>query len=169
MQRGVTLLLLTMATTGSTLAADMPPRHSGAGPLYGAPPPVERDPDVLFTPALPTIPPLVHTPILPGRATLPGYYGSTHSYDYRGPLLWRSRSSATGIVCPTPAACTATAKAVTGFAARATALSRGQGGYYAGTPNRSPARTRSPVVARTTPRPSDSVRYHRARPGFSAR
>ena len=85
MQRGVTLLLLTMATTGSTLAADMPPRHSGAGPFYGAPPPVERDPDVLFTPALPIIPPLVHTPILPGRATLPGYYGSTHSYDYQGP------------------------------------------------------------------------------------
>lgn len=85
MLRGVTLLLLTMATTGAALGADMPPRHSRTGPFYEAPPPVERNPDVLFTPALPIIPPLIRTPILPGRATLPGYYGSTHSYDYQGP------------------------------------------------------------------------------------
>jgi hypothetical protein len=25
------------------------------------------------------------TPLLPGSATLPGYYGSNHSYDYQGP------------------------------------------------------------------------------------
>ena len=34
---------------------------------------------------MPYIPPLVGTPLLPGSATLPGYYGSTHSYQYRGP------------------------------------------------------------------------------------
>jgi hypothetical protein len=85
MLRGVTLLLLTVATAGAALGADMPPRHSRTGPSYGAPPQAERDPDVLFTPALPTIPPLIRTPILPGRATLPGFYGTTHSYDYQGP------------------------------------------------------------------------------------
>src|SRR6202044_483400 len=52
---------------------------------YGTPLRAEPDPDVLFTPSLPTIPPLVHTPLLYGSATLPGYYGSTHSYDYQGP------------------------------------------------------------------------------------
>jgi hypothetical protein len=86
MLRGVTLLLLTAATAGVALCADMPPRHSRTLPAYGRPvPPSDRDPDVLFTPALPTIPPLVRTPILPGSAILPGFYGSTHSYDYQGP------------------------------------------------------------------------------------
>jgi hypothetical protein len=87
MLRGVTLLLLTVATGAAAFGADMPdrpPRHSRMGPSYG-PPPVNRDPDVLFTPALPTIPPLIRTPFLPGSAALPGYYGTTHSYDYQGP------------------------------------------------------------------------------------
>jgi hypothetical protein len=58
---------------------------------YRAPPPqvvyVERDPDVLFTPSIPYVPivPLVvDRPLLPGSSTLPGYYGSSHSYDYQG-------------------------------------------------------------------------------------
>ena len=86
MQRGMTLLFLTVATAGAAVGADMPPRHSGPGPVYGAPPPrAERDADVLFTPALPTIPPRIRTPFLQGSAALPGYYGSTHSYDYQGP------------------------------------------------------------------------------------
>ncbi len=85
MLRGMTLLVLTAATAGMAFAADMPPRHSRTGPAYGTPPRAEPDPDVLFTPSLPTIPPLVHTPLLYGSATLPGYYGSTHSYDYQGP------------------------------------------------------------------------------------
>jgi hypothetical protein len=84
MLRAMTLLLLTVATSGAVLAADMPPRHSRSGPAYKAAPP-EPDPDVLFTPSLPTIPPIVHTPLLYGSATLPGYYGTTHSYDYQGP------------------------------------------------------------------------------------
>jgi hypothetical protein len=85
MLRAMTLLLLTVATTGVAFGADMPPRHSRTGPAYGAPPLVERDPDVLFTPSLPPVPPLVRTPLLYGSAPLPGYYGSTHSYDYQGP------------------------------------------------------------------------------------
>jgi hypothetical protein len=85
MLRAMTLLLLTVATSGAAMAADMPPRHSRTGPVYKAAPDAERDPDVLFTPALPTIPPLVRTPLLYGSATLPGYYGTTHSYDYQGP------------------------------------------------------------------------------------
>jgi hypothetical protein len=48
-----------------------------------APPPVFYDgPDV---PSLPYIPPLIGAPLLPGSATLPGYYGSSYSYDYQGP------------------------------------------------------------------------------------
>jgi hypothetical protein len=45
-------------------------------------------PEVLFTPVyadVPYIPPLVGAPLLPGSSTLPGYYGSTYSYDYQGP------------------------------------------------------------------------------------
>ena len=45
-------------------------------------------PDVLFTPVyveVPYIPPLIGTPLLPGSSTLPGYYGSPHTYDYQGP------------------------------------------------------------------------------------
>jgi hypothetical protein len=58
--------------------------------VYGTPaasPPVVvyRDPDVLFTPEFPYIPPLVHGPLLPGSDTIPGYYGSPRSYDYQGP------------------------------------------------------------------------------------
>ena len=46
-----------------------------------APPPVYADRD----PSVPYIPPLIRAPLLPGSATLPGYYGSSHSYDYPGP------------------------------------------------------------------------------------
>ncbi|HET7885676.1 MAG TPA: hypothetical protein VFL62_05560 [Bradyrhizobium sp.] len=72
------------------MAADMAATRV---PIYGkAPAPAHRgavaeESDLLFTPseAFPvvTIPP--HTPILLGSSTLPGYYGSTHSYDYQGP------------------------------------------------------------------------------------
>ena len=33
---------------------------------------------------VPTFRPLIRR-LLPGSSTLPGYYGSTHSYDYQGP------------------------------------------------------------------------------------
>jgi hypothetical protein len=57
---------------------------------YDAPAPpaqvyVVRDPDVLFTPEYPYIPPLIRRPYLPGSLALPGYYGSERTLDYQGP------------------------------------------------------------------------------------
>ena len=47
----------------------------------------EPDPDVLFTPVgvVPFAPLVNGTPLLPGSRTLPGYYGTDHSYSYDGP------------------------------------------------------------------------------------
>jgi len=47
----------------------------------------EEDPDVLFTPVgvVPYAPRVFGTPLLPGSSTLPGYYGTDHSYSYDGP------------------------------------------------------------------------------------
>ena len=47
----------------------------------------EEDPDVLFTPVgvVPYAPRVFGTPLLPGSSTLPGYYGTSHSYSYDGP------------------------------------------------------------------------------------
>jgi hypothetical protein len=47
----------------------------------------EPDPDVLFTPVgvVPYAPRVYGTPWLPGSRTLPGYYGTDHSYSYDGP------------------------------------------------------------------------------------
>jgi len=47
----------------------------------------EEDPDVLFTPVrvVPYAPRVFGTPLLPGSSTLPGYYGTDHSYGYDGP------------------------------------------------------------------------------------
>jgi hypothetical protein len=45
-------------------------------------------PEVLFPPVyadVPYIAPWIGAPLLPGSSTLPGYYGSTYSYDYQGP------------------------------------------------------------------------------------
>jgi hypothetical protein len=46
----------------------------------------EQDPDVLFTPVgvIPYAPRVYGTPWLPGSRTLPGYYGTDHSYSYDG-------------------------------------------------------------------------------------
>ncbi len=46
----------------------------------------EEDPDVLFTPTgvVPYAPRVYGTPLLPGSRTLPGYYGTDHSYSYDG-------------------------------------------------------------------------------------
>ena len=48
--------------------------------------------------------PFIHTPLLPGSSTLPGYYGWTHSYDYQGPYyggpnlgLWNRLPYACGV------------------------------------------------------------------------
>jgi len=47
----------------------------------------EPDPDVVFTPVgvVPFVPLVNGTPWLPGSRTLPGYYGTDHSYSYDGP------------------------------------------------------------------------------------
>jgi hypothetical protein len=89
--RLMTPVLVMVFAAGSAWAADLPDVT-----IYRkAPPPpyvgrgyVEVDSDVLFTPsdgAVPYIPPLITTPLLPGSQILPGYYGSTHSYNYQGP------------------------------------------------------------------------------------
>jgi hypothetical protein len=99
MSRWAMLFVFTAATTGATFTTDAAVGSDiAAAPHYkyrgtgtdGAPvpPPVERDPDALFTPSLPYIPIapfVVERPWLPGSSTLPGYYGSSHSYEYQGP------------------------------------------------------------------------------------
>ena len=61
-----------------------------AAPLYvrrGRALVIEEETEVLFTPVgvVPFAPGVNGTPLLPGSATLPGYYGTTHSYSYDGP------------------------------------------------------------------------------------
>ena len=81
---------------GSAVAADLPdsryPSSPGvyykSAPVHGRRVYVEEERDLLFTPtdgSIPYIPPLIRAPLLPGSATLPGYYGSPNSYDYPGP------------------------------------------------------------------------------------
>jgi hypothetical protein len=75
---------------GSAFAADLPPSGNG---IYGKAPrharlaPVRPASDLLFTPsngAFPEIHIPPYTPILLGSMTLPGYYGSNHSFEYQG-------------------------------------------------------------------------------------
>ena len=84
----------TVKRAAGNLPAGLPRAHYKyrTSVVYGAPPPppgyVERDPDLLITPAygpggyLANLP---GTPILPGSSTLPGYYGRAFDYDYQGP------------------------------------------------------------------------------------
>lgn len=90
MLRWMPVFAVAMFTFGSAHAADLP----GAGrAVYGGPPPygppvvVTEESDLLFTPsdAFPVVVIPPRTPLLLGSSTLPGYYGSTHSYDYQGP------------------------------------------------------------------------------------
>ena len=92
MLRGLLLLTAAIVAFSPALAADMPASGTrvyvyGKEPRHGRTTAVEKDPDLLFTPsdAFPQIAFPPHTPILLGSATLPGYYGSNHSYDYQGP------------------------------------------------------------------------------------
>ena len=91
MLRWLLLFAATMFAVGSVSAADLP---QSANPVYGKAPrrhgrtaPVTEESDLLFTPseAFPEVHLPPHTPILLGSSTLPGYYGSSHSYDYQGP------------------------------------------------------------------------------------
>jgi hypothetical protein len=88
------MLLLTAAifAFSPALAADMPGSGArvyvyGKAPRHGQTAHVEEESDLLFTPseAFPEIHLPPHAPLLLGSATLPGYYGSSHSYDYQGP------------------------------------------------------------------------------------
>src|ERR1700743_2225468 len=90
MWRGMMLFAAAAFASGPAIAADMPGSDAviyGKAPRHGRTAPVEKESDVLFTlPEAfprPSFPP--HTPILLGSSTLPGYYGSNHSYDYQGP------------------------------------------------------------------------------------
>ena len=106
MLRAASLVFLTIAATGTALAADQvavqrAKRHVNlpAGlprPHYSyrttitpaAPAYVDGDPDVLFTPTDGVggyIRNLPGTPLLPGAQQIPGYYGRAFSYDYQGP------------------------------------------------------------------------------------
>lgn len=92
MLRWMLLLAAVVFTLDLAQAADMPDSRArvyvyGKIPRHGVIAPVEMDSDLLFTPseAFPEIHLPPHTPILLGSSTLPGYYGSTHSYDYQGP------------------------------------------------------------------------------------
>jgi hypothetical protein len=87
-------LLAAIFAIGPAVAADLPDSRHGTAVYREAPPPygrrvhVEEESDLLFTPTDDRMPDIrfpPHTPLLPGSATLPGYYGSTHSYDYQGP------------------------------------------------------------------------------------
>ena len=61
-----------------------------AAPLYvrrGRALVVEEQVDLQFSPLNPApyAPRIFGTPLLPGSSTLPGYYGTSHSYSYDGP------------------------------------------------------------------------------------
>jgi len=96
MMRGITSFIVAVFAVGSAVAADLPDhpyrsdkahgdRYGRHGDGHGR---VEEEPELLFTPsdgAMPYMAPPIGRPLLPGSATLPGYYGSNHSYDDRGP------------------------------------------------------------------------------------
>jgi hypothetical protein len=85
MLRGMLSLAAAIFALSPALAADMP--DSGKAPRHSRTTPVAKESDLLFTPseAFPEIHLPPHAPLLLGSATLPGYYGSSHSYDYQGP------------------------------------------------------------------------------------
>ena len=85
MLRWMMPLAAVTSVVGSVAAADLP----RGGVVYGKVPPVAPvyvapGPDLLFTPddRFPYIQIPPFTPLLPGSSTLPGYYGSNHSYEY---------------------------------------------------------------------------------------
>ena len=91
MLRWMMPLMAGLVAIGSAAAADLagsgPARYRKAPPVHGRAVPLEEESDVLFTPSEGSFPVLLapRTPILPGSATLPGYYGSNHSYTDLGP------------------------------------------------------------------------------------
>ena len=93
MSRWTILCLAALFATGNALAADQTPpvRHAAriaAGKLPRAHHSTivvdQRDSDMLIS--IPT------TPLLPGSASLPGYYGRAFSYNYQGSYYGGSSS-----------------------------------------------------------------------------
>ena len=92
MLRWMLPLMAVVFAAGSAAAADLPGSgatgHRKAPPVHGRAAHVEEESDLLFTPSEGSFPDIrlaPRTPLLPGSATLPGYYGSNHSYDDQGP------------------------------------------------------------------------------------
>ena len=84
------LLGAAILMAGPAWAADLPQSGNGIygkAPRHGRAAPVEEETAFLFIPkgAVPKIHFPPRTPILLGSMTLPGYYGSDHSYEYQGP------------------------------------------------------------------------------------
>ena len=67
----------------TTIAPATPPLYVRRGRQLVV---AEEDTDVLFTPVgvVPYAPRVYGVPLLPGSSTLPGYYGTSHSYSYDG-------------------------------------------------------------------------------------
>jgi len=66
----------------TTVASPTPPRYVRRGRALV----VEEEVDVYVQAGvIPFAPGVNGTPLLPGSSTLPGYYGTTHSYSYDGP------------------------------------------------------------------------------------
>jgi hypothetical protein len=86
MLRWISLFAATAVVVGQASAANMPDGY-GKAPRHGRIAPIEEESNLLFTPpeAFPRVHFPPHTPILLGSSTLPGYYGSSHSYYYQGP------------------------------------------------------------------------------------
>ena len=90
MLRWMLLIAATIFALSPALAADMPDSSDavyGKAPHHGRSALPKEESDLLFTPseAFPRVHFPPHTPVLLGSSTLPGYYGSNHSYDYQGP------------------------------------------------------------------------------------
>lgn len=69
----------------TTIARDAPYKSRR---YYARPPQADDTADLLFTPMdgmVRSIRPWFSGPLLPGSSALPGYYGSSHSYEYQGP------------------------------------------------------------------------------------
>jgi hypothetical protein len=90
MLRWMLPLVVVISGVCSAEAADLPQSGEpayGKAPRHARPAPRKDDSDLLLTPseAFPRIRLPPRTPILLGSSTLPGYYGSAHSYDDQGP------------------------------------------------------------------------------------
>jgi hypothetical protein len=68
----------------TTISYGTPHVYRRSGPRLS----VYENPALLYAPDYTDvryIPPRIGVALLPGSSTLPGYYGSSHSYDYQGP------------------------------------------------------------------------------------